>query len=178
MHIAPLKQRFLALFIDLCVIILYAVCLLGATLAFYQFILGSIPNTINGIDINLAHLIGFTTLTFPVGLYFFFAEAGKHRATLGKRIAKVKVSSKNKKNVTKKQIAIRTIVKLLPWEFAHTFVYQVVYYSSTNTETPLWVLIGLCIANLLPLAYVSLVLIRKDRAGPHDLVARTIVTTS
>jgi uncharacterized RDD family membrane protein YckC len=176
MHTAPLRLRFTALFLDFCIIVLYALCLLCAALAFYQFALGSPPNALDNLGVNGAHLLGFITLTLPVGLYFFFTETSQYHATFGKRVVKIKVSAKNKKHLSKKQIVLRTVIKLLPWEFAHTFIYQIVYYSNNNIEPPIWVMVGLCIANILPLVYVLMILCRKDRAGPHDLVAKTLVT--
>lgn len=67
---------------------------------------------------------------------------------------------------------------LLPWEIAHTFIYSVVYYSNSGLQTPIWVMAGLCVANLLPFIYLGVVLFRKDRAAPHDLAAKTPVTTA
>jgi uncharacterized RDD family membrane protein YckC len=174
---ASLTARFIALFIDFCTIVLYTLCLFGATLVFYQFTFGGIPDVLGTLGTNGAHLLGFATLTFPVGLYLFLAETSRHHATLGKRIAKIKVVSKDKKTLSKKQVIVRTIVKLLPWEFAHTFVYQIVYYSNSNTEVPLWVMFGLLLANIIPFIYLFLVLFRKDHSGPHDLIAQTFVTT-
>ncbi len=176
MHIAPLRLRFIALLIDLCIIVLYALFLLGISLIFYKLAFGGVPHIVNNLGVHGAHLLGFVTLTLPVGLYFFLAENSRHHATLGKRIVKINVAAKSEKPLSKKQIAIRTIVKLLPWEFAHTFIYQVIYYSNNNVDTPAWVLVGLCIANILPLAYIVVILCRKDRAGPHDLAAKTLVT--
>jgi uncharacterized RDD family membrane protein YckC len=179
MHTSPasLKSRLIASLIDFCVIVSYALCLFGVTLAFYQFAFGGIPDVLGNLGVNGAHVLGFVTLTFPVGLYLFLTETSNRHATFGKRVAKIKVVSNNKKPLSKKQILVRTIVKLLPWEFAHTLIYQIIYYSNNNTETPLWVMSGLYIANILPLLYILTILLRKDHAGPHDLAAKTIVVT-
>jgi len=178
MHIRPatIRSRSLALAVDLGIIILYAGCLLSVTLSFYYFVLGRTPDVLGSFGVNGAHLLGFTVLTLPVGLYFFLTEAGHRHASVGKRVARITVASTSGKSVSKGQILVRTIVKLLPWEFAHTFIYEVVYYSSHGRTTPAWVLAGLCMANAFPLLYILTVLIRKDHRGPHDLAACTIVT--
>jgi uncharacterized RDD family membrane protein YckC len=172
---ATLGSRFIALFIDFCVIAAYALCLAAVTFAFYEYVLGGIPDIWGTVGAAGAHLIGFVTLTLPVGLYLFLTETSRHHATLGKRIANITVVSMRKKAVSKKQILIRTVIKLLPWEFAHTFIYQIFYYSNNSVETPVWVMVGLYAANIIPLVYLMTVIARKDHAGPHDLLAGTIV---
>ena len=172
---APLKKRFLALILDYFVILGYAICLFGVTTLFYTLVFGSIPDVLNMLGRGGSQLLGFTTLTLPMGLYFYFTESGHSHATFGKRAAKIKIRSLSSARISKQQVIIRTITKLLPWEFAHTFVYQIVYYSQNNGTPPSWVMVGLAIANILPIAYLGLVIFRKDHRGPHDLMARTLV---
>jgi uncharacterized RDD family membrane protein YckC len=50
-----------------------------------------------------------------------------------------------------------------------------VYYSQNNGTPPVWVMVGLTIANILPLVYLGFIIFRKDHRGPHDLAAHTIV---
>jgi uncharacterized RDD family membrane protein YckC len=40
---------------------------------------------------------------------------------------------------------------------------------------PPWLIVGLVVADLLPVAYVLTVLLEPQRRGPHDLVAGTRV---
>lgn len=177
-NLAPLKLRFLALAIDYFIILGYALALLGSTLLFYELVFHEIPNVFEVLGRGGSQLLGIATLTLPIGLYLYLAESGRHHATLGKRLAKIQVTATSHKFASKKQIAIRTFVKLLPWEFAHTFIYQVVYYSQGGSTPPAWVMIGLTFANILPLVYLGMVLFRKDHRGPHDLVARTVVVAA
>jgi uncharacterized RDD family membrane protein YckC len=171
---APILKRLVALLIDYCVIVLYAVCLFGLAIAFYTHMFGGPPD-LNVIGRAKSQALGFVTLTVPIGVYLFLTESGKRHATFGKRAMKLVVASVKAKNVTKKQILIRTIVKLLPWEIAHTFVWQVTYYTQQGGTPPLWVMAGLTVSNVLPVVYVAIVLFRKDHCGPHDLTAGTIV---
>lgn len=177
-HVALLKARLLAFLIDYLIIVVYGLCLAGITFLVYNIALGSIPDLINTIGPFGTQLIGFITLTLPVGLYFYFTESGKYHASVGKRVLKIKIQNTGNFEVTKKQIAVRTIIKFLPWEFAHTFVHQVVFYSQNNGTPPVWVMVGLTIANLLPLIYVGMIIFRKDHRGPHDLVAKTLVVST
>ena len=59
-------------------------------------------------------LLFASILAVPVGLYLFFTESSNQQATLGKKKLRLKVSSIDGKPASRKQIAIRTIVKLLP----------------------------------------------------------------
>lgn len=175
MNVAPLKKRFGALIIDYFVILAYALCLLAVTMLVYYFFFDGVLE-VNSQSAQWGfHALGFVSLTLPVGMYFYITESGSRHATFGKRVAKLVVVGKNGAVATKVQILTRTVVKLLPWEFAHTFVYQLMYYGHDGATPPAWVMIGLIIANIIPLAYVITILCRKDRRGPHDLVAGTLV---
>ena len=174
---ATLKKRSVAFLVDYLIIALYGLCLLGVTLAFYQIFFGGIPDLINVIGPLGTQLIGFMSLTLPVGLYFYFTESSKHHASIGKRIMRISVKSTDGV-ISKSQIALRTIIKFLPWEFAHAFVHQVVYYSQNNSTPPMWVMTGLIIANILPWVYIGFIVFRKDHRGPHDLLTQTVVTAS
>ncbi len=68
------------------------------------------------------------------------------------------------------------VIKLLPWEWAHFWVWQLMAIVLTGgTEFPVWLVAGLISAQVVPVLYVLCVAIQRDRRGPHDLVARTRV---
>ena len=76
------------------------------------------------------------------------------------------------------RILVRTVVKLLPWEIAHFFVWQTVDVVSQGAVAfPAWLVAGLVVANFLPVAYVLTVAVQRDRRGPHDLIAGPRVVT-
>ncbi|WP_191859068.1 RDD family protein [Hanstruepera ponticola] len=122
-----LLKRLIAGFLDYVVIGIYALALyvVVTSVAPLEALLKT-SNPING------QLIGFITLTLPVFLYFYFSEKGSHRATIGKRITKIQVSSTG-------SILKRNLFKFLPWEMAHLGVHWIFYYSNKNIETPFWV---------------------------------------
>lgn len=123
-----------------------------------------------------AEVLGLFVLVIPVGIYLYATEAGGRQATLGKRVMSLfVVNAASGERPGRARILVRTIVKLLPWEVAHFFVWQVVARSAAGAEMPTWVLAGLVVANVLPVLYLFIVGIQRQRRGPHDLVAGTRV---
>lgn len=122
-----IQKRSLAGFIDYCIIISYAGILFLLVTTFRP-----IENMLRTSNPIIAQLIGFFTLTLPVFIYFYLSEKGSHRATIGKRITKIQVSSTG-------SILKRNLFKFLPWEIAHLGVHWIFYYSNNNIETPFWV---------------------------------------
>lgn len=164
------KQRLIAAFIDLGIIIIYVLILLGVALTTF-WIIGTPPK----LSVNNAHLLGFLTLTLPVMIYFIVSEL-QYSASPGKRFDRLKVSSFNGCPLTLKQIIIRNVIKFLPWEYAHTLIYILLLVPNATDST--LVSLGLVIANIIPIIYVYLVLFSKDHRGPHELVCGTVVKYS
>jgi uncharacterized RDD family membrane protein YckC len=164
-----LKRRLLSVVVDFSSIVAYVLVLFGLTTLIYRFVLGATPV----FDIFTAHLIGFVTLILPVLVYFIVSELGVSSNTLGKRIVGLKVASMDNKKLTIKQVIMRNIIKFLPWEYAHILVYILILVPKAADSQLL--IIGLIIANIIPLVYLALIVFRKDHRGPHELVSRTIV---
>ena len=70
-----------------------------------------------------AHLLGFTTLTLPVTLYFALLEA--RGATLGKQVLGLRVTGHRGDPLPLDRSLLRSAVKFLPWELSHTALYRV-----------------------------------------------------
>jgi uncharacterized RDD family membrane protein YckC len=125
---------------------------------------------------TVAELLGFAVLVLPVGVYLFLCENSARQATVGKRAMRLRVVAVDGARPHAGRILVRTVVKLLPWEIAHFFVWHAVdTVSHGATEFPLWLLIGLLVADVLPVVYVLVVALQRDRRGPHDLAAGTRV---
>ena len=78
----------------------------------------------------------------------------------------------------RRNILLRTIVKLLPWEIAHTFVWQmqyVFYKSGYEADVPVWIFVGLNVPIVLIFIYIAMIALRRDGRAPHDLAGGTIV---
>jgi uncharacterized RDD family membrane protein YckC len=148
--------------------------LFGASMALLA-ITGSLPNWLaNGTAV--AQLLGFAVLVLPVGIYLWATESSRWQATIGKRALGMRVVTLDGARPGRGRILGRTAVKLLPWEWAHFWVWQLMAIVLTGgTEFPGWLIAGLISSQLLPVAYVLCVALQRDGRGPHDLVAGTRV---
>jgi len=174
----PFLRRVYALLIDYLFILVWMGAI-GIT-SFVLFVVAGdgYPDYLGMFGPLGTQLLFFLLLTVPIGVYLYATESGRYHATLGKRKAGLRVVSVHEAPLSKMQVFWRTIVKLLPWEIAHTFVWQLQYVFYTHgyqPEPPVWVMIGLSGSILLAAIYVLMVLLRKDARGPHDLVAGTHV---
>ncbi|HKJ28481.1 MAG TPA: RDD family protein [Anaerolineales bacterium] len=118
-------------------------------------------------------LYTLTTISLPIWFYFGIMEASSWRATIGKRLLKLQtLSQPTRQPITPAQAALRTIIKMLPWELAHL---------TNNLPVPMWYdpdpgfRIGFAIVPILAAAYLILILTTKNKQSLHDLVARTVV---
>ncbi|HKX72659.1 MAG TPA: RDD family protein [Candidatus Saccharimonadales bacterium] len=176
-----LKQRFKALFLDYLIILLWMAVLAAVNVILFIVIFDGFPDYLGMFGPFWTQLIFFGVLTLPVGLFLYCSEAGPRHATFGKRKAHLKVVSTDGSWATRKQTAVRTVVKLLPWELSHAFIWQmqyVFYEHGYEAAVPAWIFVGLNVATLMALVYVMLVVVRKDRRSVHDLVAGTKVVSS
>lgn len=178
----PSKPRFMrrieASLIDYCLILGY-MCILAACIGGLYLITGNFPDWLSH-GVAIAELLGFVVLVLPVGLYLYLCEASPRSATIGKRAMKLTVvSSKTLGRTSRAQIAIRTIVKLFPWELAHFFVWHTVAITSKNQSVfPAWLEISLVSSIVMPLIYILVVAIDPKGRGPHDMLAGTRVIIS
>jgi uncharacterized RDD family membrane protein YckC len=124
---------------------------------------------------GFAQLLGFVVLVLPVGVYLFVSEASPRQATRGKRALRLRVVTVDGDRPGPWRILARTVIKLLPWEIAHFFVWNLVAVVSAGAVVPAWLYVGLVVADLIPLGYVLVVALQRERRGPHDLVAGTRV---
>lgn len=122
-----------------------------------------------------AQALGFLLLVLPVAIYLFAGEASTQQATLGKRMMHLRVVDTAGGRPAGSRILLRTIVKLLPWEVAHFAVWNIVARTAEGSEMPIWLVVVAIVANLLPVLYLAIVVLRTDGRGPHDLIAGTRV---
>ncbi|WP_394768146.1 RDD family protein [Lacisediminihabitans sp.] len=175
---APLGRRLLAVLIDYAIILGWVAILLGGTLAIDFVAFGGVVNLFDTIGIGGSEAVAFASLTLPVGIYLWATEAGGRHATVGKRAMGLRVLKADGSSPSAAAVLLRTIVKLLPWEFAHFVVFQVTYYAlylGRPDSAPPWVSAGLVAANLIPLVFVGCVALTPSRRGPHDFAAGTVV---
>ncbi|MEP6479097.1 MAG: RDD family protein [Rhodoglobus sp.] len=173
----PFGVRILALLIDYGLILAWMVVL--ALVAFGGYLAtGSLFDWLT-LGVLGAELLGFVLLVVPVGVYLYLAEISARQATVGKRVMLLRVvRASDLGRSSHARILVRTVIKLLPWEFAHFFVWHVfAVVLAGRRDFPAWVMVGIVIANVLPLVYLGVVAFQRDRRGPHDLVAGTRVVS-
>lgn len=119
-------------------------------------------------------LYTLATISLPAWLYFALCEGSSWRATVGKRLVKLRVGlgAQEGARIRFSRALARTIVKLLPWELAHL---------THNLPTPMLLVeepgfrLGFIAVGVLMGLYVASVLLHKKKQGPHDLIAGTVV---
>ncbi|WP_159457787.1 RDD family protein [Virgibacillus dakarensis] len=166
---ASLKKRLLALLVDILLIIVYVIGLLGVTQLLYHIFLDG-PPAMGRLG---EELIAFSTLLSPVFLYFVITEYGKARATFGKRMMHIHIDSIGNLPLTLTQVILKNIIKLLPWQMAHTFIFTG-FHNDWNIPVFAFVLFMVIIYGL-PILSIFIICIRNDHCSIHDLIANTIV---
>jgi uncharacterized RDD family membrane protein YckC len=113
------------------------------------------------------------TISLPVWLYFILFELSAWQATPSKRLFRLRTTDlSGKTRIGLKQVILRTLLKLLPWEIAHL---------TNNLPVPMWYdlnpgfRLGFAIVPILIILYIILVLVTPKHQGLHDLVANTVV---
>jgi uncharacterized RDD family membrane protein YckC len=123
-----------------------------------------------GSGVLTANLVAFALSVFPVWLYLSVSESMACHATWGKRRMRVRVARRDGWPPDRRRIVVRNVVKLLPWQLAHIGVIPLLIGGAASlTWVPIvgaYALVGVSIA---------LVLLRRDRAALHDLLAGTRV---
>lgn len=168
-------RRILSLLIDYALILAWMALLTLSTVIAWA-ISGQSTDWLE-LGVGGAQLLGFLLLVVPVGIYLFACEASSRHATVGKRVMRLRVVDETTTGAPAPwQVLVRTVVKLLPWEVAHFFVWQTIATVSADSLVfPAWVMVGLILADVIPLVYVGFVLFHRERRGPHDLAAGTRV---
>ena len=123
----------------------------------------------------LADLMAFVTLILPVALYFTLTESSLNQATWGKRKAGLRVVNADDRKLTRKQANIRALVKLLPWQIAHTCLFHIPGWPLAVTTIPPWVTFGFVLVYLLVGIYAASALISKKHRTPYDWAAGSYV---
>ena len=120
-------------------------------------------------------LIGFTTLTLPVIGYFTLSEYSRYAGTIGKRTCGLVVVAADASKARLPQLLVRNLIKFLPWELAHFFVFQLFHSTRANQEPPAWVLAGLIAAQGMALLYLVSLVASKHKRSIYEGLSRTKV---
>ena len=112
------------------------------------------------------------SISLPSWLYFSLTESSARQATLGKRLLGLQVMTVNGERLTFWQALLRTLIKLIPWEFTHLtlLVPTPLWWDASPTLRP-----GLAIVYILLGAYLVTMLLNPRRQSIHDLIVRSVV---
>jgi uncharacterized RDD family membrane protein YckC len=122
-------------------------------------------------------LAQFATMVLPTGLYLVAGEAGTRNATAGKLAAGLVVVGRDGGQPSPSRIAVRTAVKLLPWQIAHLSITRATgivpgRYAAALSRAGLVTALGLATTS------AALAVLRPDGRALHDLVAGTRVAVA
>jgi uncharacterized RDD family membrane protein YckC len=118
---------------------------------------------------------GFLTLTLPVSLYFILSESSPRQATWGKRKRGLKVVDPQGERLTVSRSIARTVLKFVPWELAHTCIWQISF--APQEPSPL-ITAGFVLVWLLVGANAASLLVSRKRQTIYDWLAGTFVIFS
>lgn len=119
-----------------------------------------------------AQVTGFLFITLPVSLYFVVSESSIRQATWGKQRLGLKVTDRNTNRISFWRSLARTILKFIPWELAHTLIWQI---SFTPNQFSQLITAGFGIVYLLIGANIASLVFRKDGQTLYDLLTGTYV---
>lgn len=170
---AGLWVRILAFGFDYLVIALYLVGLTLTSVAFNAVFPTILPwffgNPISG------QVTGFILITLPVTLYFALFEASSWQGTWGKYRLHLQVATTAGKRLNLARALVRTALKFVPWELAHTCIWQV--RVAGQEDSPL-ILAGFLIVWCLVGANGLFIGITRTHQALYDLLTGTVVVRS
>ncbi|SDI03387.1 RDD family protein [Alteribacillus bidgolensis] len=155
---ASLMHRFKAFMIDYVFIFAY----LGLLLVINVFFFPSMQMWFSGSLIT-AQFAGFFMVTLPVSLYFIISDSKIGGQSLGKRKMGLRVVDKNGEGLSLRLGFFRTLLKFLPWELSHFFVYRIISAGDGEISFTFYVMGGM--VYILIFVYIwSAVVTRKKQS--------------
>ncbi len=115
---------------------------------------------------------GFLIITLPVSLYFILFESSAWQATWGKRRKRLQVTRTDGTRLTILRAISRTLFKFIPWELAHTCIWQI---SFTPQEPSPLITAGFILVWILVGANVLSLMMSKTHQTLYDRLAGTYV---
>jgi uncharacterized RDD family membrane protein YckC len=158
-------RRLVALGVDWLVIVLWGGMLLAAVMALSD---GRGPNIRSPW---IAQGIGFVSMTVPVTLYFVVSESSRWRASVGKRLLRLSVTTTLGQRMPWARSLLRNTVKFIPWECGHMVAQQAIYAG--HGQPPVWVWGFAAVSLALPLVWVVTALLRNRT--PYDAWSEAVV---
>jgi uncharacterized RDD family membrane protein YckC len=155
--------------LDYMVILLYLLIL--GLLFFLLNSLGVDPSWLFADRVR-AQLSGFLLVTLPVTLYFALGESSLQRATWGKKRLGLQVTGYNGERISFRRSLVRSTLKFIPWEIAHTAVWTITF---SPIDTPAWVNISIIFVYALIGLNLGFLIFTKRHQSVYDLLTKTRV---
>lgn len=166
-------KRLAAFALDYLVIAGYIVVLsIGSSLVWQS--VGGVPDPTQGGAWRF-DLLAFVTLVLPVILYFALSEASRAQATPGKRRLGLRVETREGQPLTKGRSLLRSSLKFLPWQIAHTSLFHVPGWPMAPEAPPAWVVGGFVLAFGLVATYLAGLFFSPVHRTLYDWAAGTRV---
>jgi uncharacterized RDD family membrane protein YckC len=169
---ATLRRRLSAFGVDYLAIAAYIGALWGVSTALAS---ANITPADASADPVRGQLMGFALLTLPVLLYFALWEGSARQATPGKWAFGLTVVSSGGGRLPWSRSLLRSSLKFLPWELAHTSLWRIPGWPAQVETIPAGPLVGLVTAWILAAAYVVAALLSTSRRTPYDRAAGSTV---
>ena len=115
--------------------------------------------------------IAFLTLILPVILYFTLQEGSIRQGTWGKIKAGIRVVNVNGGRLTRMQAFVRSLVKMVPWQIAHTCLFHIPGWPLAATAVPSGVTAGFILLYGLVGIYIASAVLSKKHRTPYDWAA-------
>ncbi|CDQ20881.1 RDD family protein [Halobacillus karajensis] len=165
---ASFSLRFKAFIIDYILILIYLVGLF----IFSVFLSPFLQKFFTG-SVIVAQVTGFLLVTLPVSLYFIISDSNVVEQSFGKRKVGIRVVGNKEEALTMPHATFRTILKFLPWELSHFFVYRLIYIGDGEVPFTQYLLAGLIY--VLIFAYILTAVFTRKKQSLYDIVSKTHV---
>jgi len=169
-HDASAGKRLAAFAWDYLLIASYIVILALVSSIVWLGLLGHSPGAGEGRP-WLYDLLAFLTLVLPVILYFTLWEASSPQATWGKRRVGLRVVSSSGGRLSTGRSLLRSGLKFLPWQIAHTCLFHVPGWPAAPGAMPTWVIAGFGLALGLVGIYLAGLIISPAHRTAYDWIA-------
>lgn len=166
---AGIQRRLVAFAYDYILIAIYIGILTATTLA-----LAALGRPLNRLfaDAVSSDLSAFVLVILPVIVYFSWQEGSTRQSSWGKRRVGLRVTDARGQPIGYRQAFLRSILKFVPWQMAHTAIFQISFADSQATIGVYLLLAG---AYGLATVYIVAIWRRRDHRALYDVLAGTAV---
>lgn len=170
---AGLLPRLGAFALDLIPILAYIILLLAVFAGIPLGIFHMQPD--QGVHPVLFDAVVFVTVVLPVILYFAIQESSPRQATWGKRRFGLRVITKDGGRLSFVQALLRSVIKFLPWQIAHTCLFHIPGWPFAVQGFPAWVMAGFVILYALLFVYLITLTFTPKHRALYDWLAGSYV---